>query len=51
MDTAFRILDNDDDYRKHIVGDQKDTVYQIILSCVFGLGAFLAFCVRPSGQE
>lgn len=45
MDSSFHIFDSEDDYRKHIVGDPKDTVYQIIISAVFGLGAFLAFCV------
>jgi hypothetical protein len=45
MDSPFHIFDNEDEYRKRIVGDPKDTVFQIIISAVLGLGAFLAFCV------
>lgn len=37
--------DSDDDYRKRIVGDPKDTVLQIGISVSVGLLAFLAFCV------
>jgi len=51
MDSPFHIFDNEDDYRKRIVGDPKDTVFQIIISAVLGLGAFLAFCVCVSSIQ
>jgi len=50
MNSALHIFDNEDDYRKRIVGDPKDTVYQIILSAIFGVGALITFCVRSSRQ-
>ena len=50
MNSAFHIFDNEDDYRKRIVGDPKDTVYQIILSAIFGVGALITFCVSSSRQ-
>jgi hypothetical protein len=41
-------FDSDDDYRKRIVGDPKDTVLQIGISSALGLIAFLTFCIlRP----
>jgi len=51
MYSSLHIFDNDDDYRKRIVGNPNDTVYQIIISAVLGLGAFLAFCVCFVSKE
>lgn len=49
MNHIFRVLE-DDGYKKHIVGEPRDTVYQIIISASIGLSAFVAFCVRPLAQ-
>jgi hypothetical protein len=47
MNSLFRTLE-DDGYRKRIVGEPKDTVFQIIISLSIGVSAFLTFCVlRP----
>jgi hypothetical protein len=44
MATSFGT--DDDDYRKRIVGDPKDTILQIGLSTALGLIAFMTFCAR-----
>ncbi len=46
MDSVFHALGNDE-YRKRIVGEPKDTIFQIIISLSVGVNAFAAFCVRP----
>ncbi|KAF2671282.1 DUF221-domain-containing protein [Microthyrium microscopicum] len=48
MAHGFWALSDDDNYRKRIIGDPKDTVFQILLSLLIGTSAFLGFCVlRP----
>jgi hypothetical protein len=45
MTSSFWVS-SDDDYRHHIIGENKDTVLQLSISLALGLGAFLTFCVR-----
>lgn len=42
----FRAWDTGD-YKQRITGEPTDTVYQIVISLIAGLSAFVAFCVRP----
>jgi hypothetical protein len=35
----------EDDYKSHIVGDDKSTILQIAISATLGISAFIAFCV------
>jgi hypothetical protein len=41
---------DDDEYKRRITGDQKDTVVQISISLIAGLTAFIAFCVSFSAK-
>jgi hypothetical protein len=40
----------DNEYRKFIVGDAKDTIFQVIISVVTGFVAFIAFCVGVQSE-
>jgi Late exocytosis, associated with Golgi transport len=48
MNSPYFALNGDDDYKKRIVGGPKDTVFQIVISAILGIAAFLAFCVSAS---
>lgn len=45
MDPPYLVFNGEDGYKKRMVGDPKDTVFQIVISAVLGVSAFLAFCV------